>query len=86
MIIIVQVVLACPLISCIQATGLLFGAGTLPFGPDSQMCLNISINDDQLVEKAERLVICGAPVSTEPAVIVQNAGCTDVYVEDNDGN
>ena len=53
-------------------------------GPDSQMCLNISIGDDQLVEETERLVVCG--FSTVSAVLVQNMGCTDVFVEDNDGN
>ena len=53
-------------------------------GPDSQMCLNISIGNDQLVEETERLVVCG--FSTVSAVIVQNMGCTDVFVEDNDGN
>ena len=69
-----------------EVNNFLFGAGTQPFEPDSQMCLNISISDDQLVEETERLVVCGAQVSTEPAVIIQNGDCNDVFVEDNDGN
>ena len=51
--------------------------------PGSFMCLNISIADDQLVEETERLLVCGC--STQPAVLLQNDGCTNVYIEDNDG-
>ena len=59
----------------------MFASGTQSFGPDSQMCINISINDDQLVEETEKFVVCGC--STQPAVI-QNDGCTDVFIEDDD--
>ena len=47
------------------------------------MCLNISITDDQLVEETERLLVCGC--STQPAVLLLNGGCTNVFIEDNDG-
>ena len=62
-------------------TNFTFASGTQPFGPDSQMCINISINDDQLVEETERFFVCGC--STQPAVI-KNDGCTDVFIEDDD--
>ena len=57
-------------------------SGAQPFGPDSQMCTNISIIDDQLVERTERFVVCGC--SSQPEVIVHDGGCTNVYIEDND--
>ena len=47
------------------------------------MCLNVSITDDQLVEGTERLLVCGC--STQTAVLLLNDGCTNVYIEDNDG-
>ena len=62
-------------------TNITFASGTQPLGPDSQMCINISISDDQLVEETEKFVVCGC--STQPAVI-QNDGCTDVFIEDDD--
>ena len=45
------------------------------------MCVNISITDDQVLEETERFVVCGC--STQLAVI-QNDGCTDVFIEDDD--
>ena len=47
------------------------------------MCLNVSITDDQLVEGTERLLVCGC--SSQTAVLLLNDGCTNVYIEDNDG-
>ena len=62
---------------------LTFVSGTQPFGPGSQMCVNISINDDQLVEQTETFVVCGCP--TPMAVIPEANGCINVTIFDNDG-
>lgn len=64
-------------------TNFTFVAGTQPFSPDSSLCLNVSIADDELVELSERFLICGC--STQTGVVVLNDGCTIIYVEDNDG-
>ena len=47
------------------------------------MCLNISIDDDQLIEPTERFMICGYP--SQNAVEVLNEGCSDFNIIDNDG-
>ena len=47
------------------------------------MCVNISINDDQLVEQTETFVVCGCP--TPLAVIPEANGCVNVTIFDNDG-
>ena len=62
---------------------LVFTSGTQPFGPGSQMCLNFSIIDDQLVEPTERFTVCGR--SSQNAVVILNNGCTDIKIRDNDG-
>ena len=62
---------------------LVFSSGTQPFGPGSQMCLNFSIIDDQLVEPTERFTVCGR--SSQNAVVILNNGCTDIKIRDNDG-
>ena len=62
---------------------LVFIAGTEPFGAGSQMCLNFSIIDDQLVEPTERFTVCGR--SSQNAVVILNNGCTDIKIRDNDG-
>ena len=56
-----------------------FAAGTQP-GSESKMCINISIIDDELVERTEKLVICLN--TTQPTA---DSDCTDIYIEDNDG-
>ena len=61
-------------------TNITFASGTQPFGPDSQMCVNISISDDQFVEETERFVVCGC--STQ--AVIQNDGCTHIFIEDDD--
>ena len=53
------------------------------FGPGSQMCLNISINDDPFLEPTETFVICGS--SQQNAVVILNDGCTNVNIRDNEG-
>lgn len=60
-----------------------FVAGTQPFSPESVLCLNISIIDDEVAELEERFLICGC--STQTGVVLLNDGCTNIYVEDNDG-
>ena len=62
---------------------LVFSSGTQPFGPGSQMCLNFSVIDDQLVEPTERFTVCGR--SSQNAVVILNNGCTDIKIGDNDG-
>ena len=64
-------------------TNLTYASGTQSFGPGSQMCVNISIIDDHLVERAETFVVCGCP--TPLAIIPEASGCTTVTIEDNDG-
>ena len=60
-----------------------FGAETQPLGPGSQMCLNISINDDSFLEPIEIFSICGT--SQQNAVIILNGGCTNIIIRDNEG-
>ena len=62
---------------------LTYVSGTQPFGPGSQMCVDISINNDQLVEQTETFVVCGCP--TPLAVIPEANGCVNVAIFDNDG-
>ena len=62
---------------------LVFISGTEPLGAGSQMCLNFSIIDDQLVEPTERFTVCGR--SSQNAVVILNNGCTDIKIRDNDG-
>jgi hypothetical protein len=62
---------------------LVFVSGTEPFGAGSQMCLNFSIVDDELVEPTERFTVCGR--SSQNAVVILNNGCTDIKIRDNDG-
>ena len=61
---------------------LTYAAGTEPLGPDSQMCLNISIIDDDLYEGIEQFVICG---SSEQSIEFEGNECIDIFIEDNDG-
>ena len=60
-----------------------FDAGTQPLGPGSQMCLNISINDDPFLEPIEIFSICGT--SQQNAVLILNGGCTNIIIRDNEG-
>ena len=46
------------------------------------MCLNISINDDDIYEGIEQFVICG---SSEQAIEFEGNACIDIFIEDNDG-
>ena len=62
---------------------LIFTSGTQPFGSGSQMCLNFSIIDDQLVEPTERFTVCGR--SSQNTVEILNNGCTEIKIGDNDG-
>ena len=62
---------------------LVFAAFTEPQGPGSQMCLNFSIIDDQLVEPTERFTVCG--LSSDTSVNILNNGCTDIKIIDNEG-
>lgn len=63
---------------------LTFSSGTYPFGPGSQLCINISVVDDEIIEGMEKFVLCAYYEGTSE-VILQNSGCTDIYIEDNDG-
>ena len=63
---------------------LVFASLTEPLGPGSQMCLNFSIVDDQLVEPTERFTVCG--LSTDASVDILNNGCADIKISDNEGN
>ena len=58
-----------------------FVAGTQSI---SQMCLNISINDDPFLEPVEIFSICGT--SQQNAVVILNGGCTSLFIRDNEGN
>ena len=49
----------------------------------SQVCLNFSIVDDDIIEGEEKFVICGS--SKNPSAIVRENNCTVVYIADNDG-
>ena len=60
-----------------------FVAGTQPLGSGSQKCLNFSINDDKVVERTEKFVVCG--YSEKLAIFIQDNNCVDIYIEDNDG-
>lgn len=60
----------------------IFTNGTEPFGPDSFMCLDIVIIDDQMIEGEERFVVCGC--SNQPRAVILDGGCTDVFIEDDD--
>ena len=62
----------------------LFPNGTQPLGTGSQMCLNISITDDQIVEPTEIFTLCGS--SQQNRVVFLNNGCSDISIRDNDGN
>lgn len=64
-------------------SNLTFVAGTQPFSPESVLCLDISIVDDEVVELTEIFLICG--YSTQIGVVLLNDGCTNIYIEDNDG-
>lgn len=61
----------------------MFPSGTEPFGNSSLMCLNISIDDDAIVEPTEVFFVCGT--SAQPSVAILNGGCTNIKVKDNDG-
>lgn len=60
-----------------------FVSGTQPLSPGSQMCLNISINDDPFLEPTEIFTICGS--SQQNAVVFLNGGCTNIFIRDNEG-
>ena len=59
-----------------------FDSGTQPLGNGSQMCLDISIDDDQVLEPTERFMICGS--STQNSVVILNDGCSEITIRDND--
>ena len=62
-----------------------FALGTQPAGSiDSQICANIPITDDNKTEGTEKLVICASP-KEDYVMVIDNANCTDIYIEDNDG-
>ena len=61
-----------------------FPSGTQPLRNGSQMCLSISITDDELLEPTERFMICGS--SQQNGVIILNNGCSDINIRDNEGN
>lgn len=63
---------------------LTFISGTDPFDSGSQMCLDITIVDDELVEERERFVVCGVYKGVSE-VTFWNNGCADTFIEDNDG-
>ena len=63
---------------------LTFASGTVPFGSGSQMCLNFSIIDDQIIEPTERFTICGS--SSQSSVQILNNGCADIKIADNEGD
>ncbi len=60
-----------------------FNSGTQPLGPESQMCLNISITDDPFLEPIEIFSICGS--SQQNSVVIVNGGCTTIFIRDNEG-
>ena len=66
----------------IGLANLIYASETQPFGSGSQMCVDISITDDQLVEQTESFVVCGCP--TPLAVIPEANGCVTVTIIDND--
>lgn len=60
-----------------------FPSGTQPLRLGSQMCLNISVNDDQIIEPTEQFLICGS--STQNSVLILNGGCSGITIRDNEG-
>ena len=60
-----------------------FDSGTEPLGPGSQMCINVSINDDPFLEPTETFTLCAT--SNQNAVVILNGGCTIINVRDNEG-
>ena len=60
-----------------------FPSGTQPLGLGSQMCLNISINDDLIIEPTEQFLICGS--SQQNSVLILNGGCSGITIRDNEG-
>ena len=67
----------------LSTSDVIFVSGTQPFGFGSEMCLNFSIVDDQLVEPTERFIVCGN--STQNAVEILSNGCADIKIRDNEG-
>ena len=63
---------------------LTFTSGTVPLESGSQMCLNFSIIDDQIIEPTERFTICGS--SSQSSVEILNNGCADIKITDNEGS
>lgn len=63
---------------------LTFASGTAPLESGSQMCLNFSIIDDQIIEPTERFTVCGS--SSQSSVEILNNGCADIKIADNEGN
>lgn len=63
---------------------LTFVSGTVALESGSQMCLNFSIIDDQIIEPTERFTICGN--SLQSSVEILNNGCTNIKIADNEGN
>ena len=62
---------------------LFFDSGTEPLGSGSQVCINVSINDDPFREPTERFTLCGT--SQQNAVVILNGGCTVINVVDDEG-
>ena len=66
-------------------TYLTFTSGTQPYSAGSQMCLDISIIDDDLVEGTEMFVVCALYEGSASTILFEGNICRDIFIEDNDG-
>ena len=64
---------------------LTFTSGTQPHSAGSQMCLDISIIDDDLVEGTEMFVVCASYEGSATTILFEDNTCRDIFIEDNDG-
>ena len=62
-----------------------FTSGTKPDSDGSQMCLDIFIVDDDLIEGIEKIVLCGSYQHNKAKIFFKGGACRDVFIEDNDG-
>ena len=67
----------------INMNNITYTSGTQPFGHGSQMCFDLSVIDDELVEAIEQYTICATGQALQ--VVFEGGNCIDIFIEDNDG-
>lgn len=60
-----------------------FAANTEPAGAGSQMCINVSIVNDELVERTENFQVIASSGDSE--VVFTNGNSSNVFINDDDG-